>query len=358
METADPESAHITITPTPSTRPASPLPFCPTINSPDGDVILCSKDGVEFQIDSLLLRKASPLLNVMLGLPQSNTSTTNMPVVHMEENAEELDFILRYIYPIEDIPPPNSLDHVFQILRVAEKLEMRRVSLAIGLHLLIMLPTEDPVRIWIAGVRYDLQNVRRTAAQFIVRGNIPLFSDDARAPIKDYHLIDSFELAVLHGHQLHLSLRAKGILFRRSASDACRLCGYSVMDAFDVKMLKQQSLFSDACFAAPTLEGIIALNPCSLCRPNFSKYQAIYTSRQQEIRDLLQKVTCVLPFQTTHTATSLNNFSCVGGVEMQMLSRMFCLHSGLVEPLYLHPISIVCMKTIRFFPVKSWICIA
>lgn len=43
------------------------------LSFPDGDVVLQSADGVDFRLDSVILRRASPFFATMLALPQKDT---------------------------------------------------------------------------------------------------------------------------------------------------------------------------------------------------------------------------------------------------------------------------------------------
>ncbi|KAG9227084.1 hypothetical protein CCMSSC00406_0008284 [Pleurotus cornucopiae] len=91
-----------------------------------GDIILCSRDGVDFQVYKVIMVVASPFFRDMFSLPDSpgrNVYQGGKPVIDMQETSLTLDNLLRFCYPIEN--PKVSDRKAFQkVMAAADKFRM------------------------------------------------------------------------------------------------------------------------------------------------------------------------------------------------------------------------------------------
>ncbi|KZS91949.1 hypothetical protein SISNIDRAFT_389843, partial [Sistotremastrum niveocremeum HHB9708] len=90
----------------------------------DGDLILRTSDGVDFNIHKLLLGLASAPLRDMTTLGDQAAKRTDVVVVSVPETSEIFTVLLRYIYPVpkEHI---TSLDQISALMDVAQKYDLQ-----------------------------------------------------------------------------------------------------------------------------------------------------------------------------------------------------------------------------------------
>ncbi|KAG9088153.1 hypothetical protein FRC07_012649, partial [Ceratobasidium sp. 392] len=82
-----------------------------------GDVTLRSLDGVEFNVHSVILSLASPVLSHMFY------SAKKEATIDVAETSEMLAFMLRFIYPCL-APPVSSFEMLGQGLHLADKYQL------------------------------------------------------------------------------------------------------------------------------------------------------------------------------------------------------------------------------------------
>lgn len=72
-------------------------------NSPTADIILRSGGAkvVEFRAHRAILSIASPVFETMFSLPQPGAEKP-LPVCDLSEDANTLEALLRFIYPVEE----------------------------------------------------------------------------------------------------------------------------------------------------------------------------------------------------------------------------------------------------------------
>ncbi|GJE93027.1 BTB domain-containing protein [Phanerochaete sordida] len=83
----------------------------------EGDIILRSSDGTDFHVYKVVLILASPWFRTMFSLqqPAESTASTERPVIDVPEDAETLDALLRFCYPIpEPAVDSNLLEKVLE----------------------------------------------------------------------------------------------------------------------------------------------------------------------------------------------------------------------------------------------------
>jgi len=100
-----------------------PLAVIPTpskaFSSLDADLILTSSDDVEFRVFGRILSEASIVFKDMMQLGNA-TPSGGLNNVALSENAEILDLVLRFIYPIPD-PQVTSFDTLKLLMDTADK---------------------------------------------------------------------------------------------------------------------------------------------------------------------------------------------------------------------------------------------
>ena len=136
-------------------------------DDPSGDIILrCGTDRlVEFRTHKIFLAHASPVFETMFSLPQEHqgvAQTSDVPVVFMPDDAENLRTLLLYCYPGTTPETPSSLEELYRLYRVADKYAL------------------DDARVW-------------------VRNCLPLFME--RAPIGVYVLAAGGKMMHIEGEQ-------------------------------------------------------------------------------------------------------------------------------------------------------------
>jgi hypothetical protein len=160
------------------------------LSFPDGDTVLTSSDEVEFRVDSLVLRRASPLFADMFKLPVPvpvQQSQQRQPALHVspskppiivDESAAILHDLLRLIYPPTKIPTISSPKHARTLFRALKKYQVS--SDAFMTSLTAYVGTLDPaLRAWALAVELGNEEARKMAfRRFIEQKSDPL-DDDA-----------------------------------------------------------------------------------------------------------------------------------------------------------------------------------
>lgn len=144
------------------------------LSFPDGDVVLRSSDAVEFRVDSVILRRASPLFADMFKL--STTQSSSIPL-DMTEPAQVLDDVLRMLYPISRAPLVRTDPEILVILRAIERLQISTHAVTTIINTYLS-QSDPPLRAWALAVRYDYPIARREAVRrFIAEKNDHLLDD-------------------------------------------------------------------------------------------------------------------------------------------------------------------------------------
>lgn len=164
-----------------------PTPFQPTVSWLDGDLILRSADGVEFRVHSLLLRLSSKVFADMMSTPLAagkEKETGDAQTIGLEEEAETVDTLLRWIYPVEKRPRIASLDDFKKYMPIVMKYDIRT---ALDSHYAAMesldVISSNPCQAYAISVLYDIPGGVRAAARQIVIKDIHVFD---RAPVDEF----------------------------------------------------------------------------------------------------------------------------------------------------------------------------
>lgn len=165
-------SNPITVSP-PTTSEITASPFQPTVSWPHGDLILRSSDSIEFRVHTLLMRLGSPVFADMLGMPQPSGTEVATQTVDLAENAEMIDVLLRWIYPVEDKPRIASLDDVKRYIPMATKYDVR---CALSYYYAAMesphFIASNPCRAYAIAVQNNASSGIRAAARLIIKEDI------------------------------------------------------------------------------------------------------------------------------------------------------------------------------------------
>lgn len=153
------------------------------LSIPDGDTILTSSDGVEFRVDSLVLRRASPLFADMFRLPVPPTPDASAllpplrPPIVMDEASMILDDVLKLIFPPAKLPELSSPKHARILSRALSKYQV--TNDAFMTHLTIYIGTLDPpVRAWALAVELGNDEARKMALRRFIEQNSDPLDDD------------------------------------------------------------------------------------------------------------------------------------------------------------------------------------
>lgn len=135
------------------------------ITFPDGDMRLRSCDGVDFRVDSVILRRASGFFRDLARLPEAKDTEE---VIAMEESADVLNILLRLLYPMGLAAPTVSTHKQGEeLLRAVDKLDI--VSHAVNQAITQHLSTLVPLRAWAIAVRFQYAEARKAAvARFML----------------------------------------------------------------------------------------------------------------------------------------------------------------------------------------------
>ncbi|KAF8316305.1 hypothetical protein DL93DRAFT_765606 [Clavulina sp. PMI_390] len=119
-----------------------------TITFIDGDIVLRSKDGVDFTVDTIVLQRASEFFRDLFA----TLGTTSKPLV-MEEDSKMLDMLLRLLYPISKPPPPLTEDHAPEFISMVEKFGIQ--SHVVEAFIDVYFATCHPLKGWALAVRFN-----------------------------------------------------------------------------------------------------------------------------------------------------------------------------------------------------------
>lgn len=242
------------------------------ITFPDGDIVLQSADGVDFRVDSVILRRASPFFATMIALPQQGTSA-HLPVM-MTETAEVLDDIIRSIYPSGTTPTFKSAEHIVELFRALDKYEITNGPLAEAL-LSSFKTIQPPIRAWALALKVQNPKARETAVRsFMLNSGDGL--DKSSPELED---VDAWRLMHLLQIKKTATLRAQSILDSLISSAFC-----SRHRSIDLVARARDSPLNTSILLETVLTGVVngVGTPCTDCR---SFHQSYYASNAQDSRN-------------------------------------------------------------------------
>ncbi|TCD61708.1 hypothetical protein EIP91_008017 [Steccherinum ochraceum] len=113
----------------PSPNISVPRDASPPFNKPSANLIIRSSDGVDFRVQQAILMEASSVFADMLSLPATMPGQREsddqeyrdgMPVVPVSEDAQTMDTVLRFCYPVARPELKTSLE-ICNALRASRK---------------------------------------------------------------------------------------------------------------------------------------------------------------------------------------------------------------------------------------------
>ncbi|KAJ7573416.1 hypothetical protein C8J56DRAFT_982650 [Mycena floridula] len=139
-------------------------------NASDADAILITSSR-RFNIHKCILSIASPVFRDMFGMPQP-ASDDALPEIPLQESAEVVDTILRFIYPVPD-PAIASLDALVPVLEAGLKYDLDCVVTP-ARKALISEPflKKEAIRVFAIAVRLELEAEENLAAKYTVHHQI------------------------------------------------------------------------------------------------------------------------------------------------------------------------------------------
>ncbi|KAL6302620.1 hypothetical protein BKA93DRAFT_736544 [Sparassis latifolia] len=146
------------------------------------DVVLRTSDSVDFNVYKNILALASPVFADIFDVPQPAIGAQqdmhpvlNVPLVHITENSQTLDNLLRLIYPVAD-PVLKDAAGIAAVLSAAMKYEMEEATRLMEATLRDGV-ANDPSRAYAIACRLGLEELAGAAAMVCARGDIDYVSD-------------------------------------------------------------------------------------------------------------------------------------------------------------------------------------
>lgn len=171
------------------------LPYQFTAN--DADIILRTPESELFRVHKNILSIASSVFRDMLAVPQPPSESTQEgdyepPTVDVQDSAEDLEVLLRMIYPVA-FPPFNDLNALSSAFVILDKyntegLQERLKPLLVSSTFL----TADPMRVYAIACRWGFKAEAARAAPYAAAAGISTFTcvDDMRyISGLDYHRV-------------------------------------------------------------------------------------------------------------------------------------------------------------------------
>jgi len=182
----------------------------PLFSSDEADVVLASKDGMQFRIHSIVLKTTSGWFRTMFSLPQKPTSEPPQDtVIYVDEDEETLEAVLRMVSGLQ-MPRLDSYDVIEPILHAAEKYDMLG-PMSIVRALVTTPPLlADPLRLYMIACRYGWQEEAKMASRYTL-------TLDLHAPEHKSTLLKLSTFALLNLMELH---RGRREALRRRLNEA------------------------------------------------------------------------------------------------------------------------------------------
>jgi hypothetical protein len=163
-------------------------------NKPTADVILRSKDGIEFKVHKFILAESSPLFEDLFSLPQTipgsprssnirilSQDDSDLPVIDMTEDSYVINDLLHFVYPIPD-PTFSSISRAAAVMGAAQKYQMSE-ALSLTSKQMGLFAQKEPLRVFALGCHYKNFDLARLAALLGVG------KSQMRAPVEELDLI-------------------------------------------------------------------------------------------------------------------------------------------------------------------------
>ena len=177
--------------------------------SPEGDIVLGSKDGVLFRVHSYTLKTTSGWFRAMYTLPQRPSDArpelkaedATPDVIYVDEDSQTLEGLLRMVCGLS-IPKLDSYDFIEPILHAAEKYDMPGPMSIIRALLSTPSLMSDPLRLYAVTCRYGWQDEAMMASRATLTLN--LHSPENRNTLQK--LGTEAPLSLFSLHRIHTTL--------------------------------------------------------------------------------------------------------------------------------------------------------
>lgn len=167
---------------------------------PGADLILRSADKVDFLVTRHIMSLASPIFADMFDLALPSAADTvphgrDAPVIDLTEQSRTLDYLLRYIYPI-DKPDIENAEHILDVSNAASKYMIDIVEEGLARRF-AALAEEQPFQAYAQAYSHRREDAMRVAARASLAHPWPGAGHDltiefvefpgALRRLKDYH---------------------------------------------------------------------------------------------------------------------------------------------------------------------------
>jgi len=141
-------------------------------DKPGADIILRSKDLVDFRVRKAILQEASPFFEDLFKLPQpsledmelnGDTSRDGLPIILMSEDSATIDKLLRICYPTRN-PQIATFDELRLLLDAARKYMMDE-ALETLKERLCAFAEDAPIQAYAIALQYKLEREARETAK-------------------------------------------------------------------------------------------------------------------------------------------------------------------------------------------------
>ncbi|CAL1695988.1 unnamed protein product [Somion occarium] len=165
----------------------------PSFTFEDADVVLCSKDGISFQVFRICLRLSSGWFRSLYTLPQ-NEASSSTETIYMDESSDTLAILLSIAHG-QDVPQLKDMDEVESAIHAAEKYDMPGVLNYIRQGLL-RFAEQHPVRVYALACRWGWIDEAKVASTHTVK--LDLLSSSVLPSLNAMDSADLARLMFLH----------------------------------------------------------------------------------------------------------------------------------------------------------------
>jgi len=208
-----------------------------TCDFDDADIILRTSRSKGFRVHQVVLSVASPVLRALLAdVPKSSTEDDEkgaLPEIDVEDAPEDLDLLLRLIYPITIPPKFDDFDTLSRAFAILQKYKVEGVQELLK-PTLISHPflTSDPVRVYAMACRLGFKEEAEVAAPLASTRD---FVTSIRAEdLRDMSGVDYHRLVVLSKERVK---KSKSDIF--SVPLQCASCPAAFYDLFRKKLAEK-----------------------------------------------------------------------------------------------------------------------
>lgn len=132
-------------------------------NDKDADVILRSRDKVDFYVHKVVLSLASPFFKGMFTLVQAPSDSKQVPVIDMTEDSTTLDYLLRYCFPVRK-PVISDIPTAVGVLEAAKKYGLEEALEGVQ-GVFHPLAASDPLQLYAISCHFGWEVLAKEAAK-------------------------------------------------------------------------------------------------------------------------------------------------------------------------------------------------